>query len=121
MFVSLVILKTKNILRTCKNIWSASPILCISVEHGTPRSLIIMSLSKKKELLVLGATAVSCAAAAAAAGYSYFNKENQPDQPNKKLIETAKETILEKVHDRRSPVEVRIDLRKSFFAKTLLV
>ena len=96
MFVSLVKLKTKNILRTCKNIWSASSILCISVEHGTPRSLIIMSLSKKKELLVLGATAVGCAAAAAAAGYSFFNKENQPDQPKKKLIETAKDTILEK-------------------------
>ena len=44
----------------------------------------------------MGATAVSCAAAAAAAGYSFFNTENQPDQPKKELIETAKDAILEK-------------------------
>ena len=54
-------------------------------------------MSKKKKLMVLGATAASCiAAAAATAGYSFFNKENQPDQPKKELIETAKDTILEK-------------------------
>ena len=51
---------------------------------------------KKKELLVLGATAVSCAAAATAAGCSFFNTENQPEMPKKELIETAKDTILEK-------------------------
>ena len=55
-------------------------------------------MSKKKELLVLGATVASCVAAAA--GYSFFIKENQPDQPDqppkKELIETAKDTILEK-------------------------
>ena len=52
-------------------------------------------MSKKKELLVLGATVASCVAAAA--GYSFFIKENQPDQlPKKELIETAKDTILEK-------------------------
>ena len=52
-------------------------------------------MSKKKELLVFGATVASCVAAAA--GYSFFIEENQPDQPPKKeLIETAKDTILEK-------------------------
>ena len=53
-------------------------------------------MSKKKELLAIGATAASCAAAAA--GYSFFKNENKPDhdQPNKKLIESAKDTIVEK-------------------------
>ena len=51
-------------------------------------------MAKKKELLAIGATAASCAAAAA--GYSLFNYEKKPEQPNKKLIESAKDTIVEK-------------------------
>ena len=53
-------------------------------------------MAKKKELLAIGATAASCAAAAA--GYSFFKNKNKnkPDQPNKKLIESAKDTIVEK-------------------------
>ena len=51
-------------------------------------------MAKKKELLAIGATAASCAAAAA--GYSLFNNEKKPDHPNKKLIEPAKDTIVEK-------------------------
>ena len=51
-------------------------------------------MSKKKELLAIGATAASCAAAAA--GYSFLKNENKSDQPPKKLIETAKDNIFEK-------------------------
>ena len=51
-------------------------------------------LAKKKELLAIRATAASCAAAAA--GYSFFKNKNKPDQPKKKLIESAKDTIVEK-------------------------
>ena len=50
-------------------------------------------MSKKKELLVIGAAAASCAAAAA--GYSLFKNEDKPVEP-KKLIETAKDTVLDK-------------------------
>ena len=50
-------------------------------------------MSKKKELLVIGAAAASCAAAAA--GYSFFKNEDKPVEP-KKLIETAKDTVLDK-------------------------
>ena len=50
-------------------------------------------MSKKKELLIIGATAASCAAAAA--GYSLLKNEDKPIEP-KKLIETAKDTVLDK-------------------------
>ena len=50
-------------------------------------------MSKKKELLVIGAAAASCAAAAA--GYSLLKNEDKPIEP-KKLIETAKDTVLDK-------------------------
>ena len=51
-------------------------------------------MSKKKELLAVGAIAASCAAAAA--GYSFLKNENKSDQPPKKLIETTKDNIFEK-------------------------
>ena len=41
-------------------------------------------MSKKKELLAIGAAVASCAAAAA--GYSYFKNENKPDQPQNQNI-----------------------------------
>ena len=50
-------------------------------------------MSKKKELLIIGATAASCAAAAS--GYSLLKNEDKPIEP-KKLIETAKDTVLDK-------------------------
>ena len=39
-------------------------------------------MSKKKELLAIGAAVASCAAA----GYSYFKNENKPDQPQNQNI-----------------------------------
>ena len=55
--------------------------------------LLVLLMAKNKQLLAIGATAASCAAAAA--GYSLFNYEKKPEQPNKKLIESAKDTIVE--------------------------
>ena len=60
-------------------------------------------MSKTKELLVIGAAAASCAAAAA--GYSLFKNEDKPVEP-KKLIETAKDTVLnEEVQKARAAFE----------------